>query len=305
MNRPLALVLGGGGARGALQVGALRALLEAHIQPDLLVGTSIGAVNAAALATRGVAASSIALLVEDWRAATAADLLPSNALRLAMRAMLDHAARHPDHHLRDFFVAHGLTPDLRFGDIRGVRLIVVATDLNTGRAVLYGQDPRQSVLEGILASTALPPWMPPLEKDGQWLMDGGVVSNLPIEPAITAGAAEIIALDLTDPRGMLTVTNGLGVFLDKLLTTVEQRQVELEMTSATAHGVPVRRILLCDATPVPLWDFSRTNELIQQGYEIARQAVAHWRPEHLLRRQMSLGARLESKGYAASARESH
>jgi NTE family protein len=305
MNQPLAFVLGGGGARGALQVGALRALLEAHIQPDLLVGTSIGAVNAAALATRGVAASSVALLVEDWRAATAADLLPSNALRLAMRAMLDRAARHPDHHLRDFFVAHGLTPDLRFRDIRGVRLIVVATDLNTGRAVLYGQDPRQSVLEGILASTALPPWMPPLEKEEQWLMDGGVVSNLPIEPAVAAGAAEIIALDLTDPRGMLTVTNRLGVFLDKLITTVGQRQVELEMTSATAHGVPVRRILLRAATPVPLWDFSRTNELIRQGYEIARQAVAHWRPEHLLRRQMSLGVRLESKGYAAPARESH
>jgi NTE family protein len=65
MNRPLALVLGGGGARGALQVGGLRALLEANIQPDLLVGTSIGAVNAATLAIRGAAASSIASLVED------------------------------------------------------------------------------------------------------------------------------------------------------------------------------------------------------------------------------------------------
>ena len=305
MNRPLALVLGGGGARGALQVGALRALLEAHIQPDLLVGTSIGAVNAAALATRGVATSSIALLVEDWRAATAADLLPSNTLWLVMRAMLNRTAHRPDHHLRDFFVAHGLTPDLRFGDIRGVRLIVVATDLNTGRVVLYGPDPRQSVLEGVLASTALPPWMPPLEKDGQLLMDGGIVSNLPIEPAIAAGAAEIIALDLTDPRGVGAVKNDLGMFLGKLITTVEQRQVELEMTSAAAHGILVHRILLRDATPAPLWDFSRTNELIQQGYEIARQAIAHWRPEHLLRRQMSLGARLESKGYAASARESH
>jgi len=88
MNRPLALALSGDGARGALQVGALRALLEAKIQPDLLVGTSIGAANAAALAIRGVATSSIASLVEDWRAATAADLLSSNTLRLMMRAML-------------------------------------------------------------------------------------------------------------------------------------------------------------------------------------------------------------------------
>jgi NTE family protein len=220
-------------------------------------------------------------------------------------AMLDHTTHRPDHRLRDFFIARGLPPDLRFGDIHGVRLIVVATDLNTGRMVLYGQDLRQSVLEGVLASTALPPWMQPLEKDGRLLMDGGVVSNLPIEPAVAVGAAEIIALDLTDPRGMLTATNGLGVFLDKLITTVEQRQVELEMTSAAEHGVPVRRIPLHDATPVPLWDFSRTNELIQQGYEIARQAISHWRPELLLRRQMWSGEKLESKGYAAPAMESH
>jgi NTE family protein len=71
MNKPLALVLGGGGARGALQVGAVRALLEADIRPDLLVGTSIGAINAAGLAIRGVAAATIPSMVEDWRAATA------------------------------------------------------------------------------------------------------------------------------------------------------------------------------------------------------------------------------------------
>ena len=293
MNRPLALVLSGGGARGALQVGALRALLEAHIRPDLLVGTSIGAVNAAALAMRGVTTSSIALLVEDWRAATAADLLPSNALRLLMRAMLDHASHHPDHHLRDFIIARGLSPDLCFGDIRDVRLIVVAADLNTGRVVLYGQDPRQFVLEGVLASTALPPWTQPLEQDGRLLMDGGLVSNLPIEPAVSAGAAEIVALDLTDPRGVEAVKSGLGMFLGKLITTVEQRQVELEMTSAAARGVPVRRIPLRDETPVPIWNFDRTDELILRGYEITRQAIAHWSSDRLLRRQTRSGEKAE------------
>jgi NTE family protein len=54
MNNRLAFVLGGGGARGALQVGALRALLEAGYRPDLLIGTSIGAINAAGLALWGV-----------------------------------------------------------------------------------------------------------------------------------------------------------------------------------------------------------------------------------------------------------
>jgi len=91
-------------------------------------------------------------------------------------------------------------PDLRFEQIEGVRLILVAADLNARSVALYGLDPRQSVLEGLLASTALPPWAVPIEKDDQLLMDGGVVSNLPIEPAMTSGATEIIALDLHDPR---------------------------------------------------------------------------------------------------------
>lgn len=293
MNRPLALVLGGGGARGALQVGALYALLEANIHPDLLVGASIGAVNATALAMRGVATSNIVSLVQDWRAAAAADLLPSSAWRLMMRTMFDRVTHRPDHRLRDFIIARGLTPDLRFGDIRGVKLILVATDLNTGCMVLYGQDPRQFVLEGVLASTALPPWAQPLEKDGRLLMDGGVIGNLPIEPAVALGAAEIIALDLTDPRGALTATNGIGAFLGKVITTVEQRQVELEMTSAEARGILVRHVALRDETPVPIWDFSRTDKLIRRGYEITRQAIARWKSERLPVRQTRLGEKLE------------
>lgn len=50
--------------------------------------------------------------------------------------------------------------------------------------------------------------------------------------------------------------------------------MELEMASAAARGVPVRRIPLRDETPVPIWDFSRTDELIARGYEIARQEMA-------------------------------
>ena len=64
MERQLAYVLGGGGARGALQVGAIRALLEAGVRPNLLVGTSIGAVNAAFLAFHGVSLQGVERLTE-------------------------------------------------------------------------------------------------------------------------------------------------------------------------------------------------------------------------------------------------
>jgi NTE family protein len=87
-----------------------------------------------------------------------------------------------------------LTPGLRFGDFHEARLIIVSADLKTGKPVLHGTSPDEDVLEALLVSTALPPWVMPARKRDRYLMDGGVVSNLPIEPALRAGATEIVAL---------------------------------------------------------------------------------------------------------------
>jgi len=280
MKKNLAFVLSAGGARGALQAGALRALLESGIRPDLLVGTSIGAINATALAIHGVNLAGVEALVADWRDAAGADLLPSNAVRLMMSTLFNRGRGPSAQRMREFLIAHGLLPTLRFGDIQGVRLILIAADLNTGCLVLYGTDPRQSVLEGVLASAALPPWVQPLEKDGQLLIDGGVISILPIEPAVAQGAKEIIALDLSDPRGMLADSRGLGPFVGKVLVAVTQREIQLELESAAARHVRVRRIGLYGDLPVAVWDFGHTDELIARGYEVARRRIAEWQPEH-------------------------
>jgi NTE family protein len=280
MSKQLAFVLSGGAARGALQVGALRALLESNIRPDMLVGTSIGAVNAAYLAMRGVSLESISRLAENWGAAAQADLLPSNYLWVTLSALFNRSGTSIHYHrMRDFFIAHGLTPDFRFGDIQGVRLIIVAADLNCGCAVIYGPDPHQSVLEAVLASAALPPWIPPLAKDGQLLIDGGAVSNLPVEPALAQGATEIIALDLTDSRDIPSGSRNWPTLLLKLMNMAEQRQMELEVRLAEARGVPVRRIVLQGESPVAIWDFHRVDELVARGYDIACREIASWSPD--------------------------
>ena len=78
INKNVAFVLSGGGSRGALQVGALRALLEAGVQPDMVVGTSIGAVNATFLALHGFSKNGLDKLAAAWREAVKLDLLPTN-----------------------------------------------------------------------------------------------------------------------------------------------------------------------------------------------------------------------------------
>jgi NTE family protein len=276
--RKLAIVLGGGGARGALQVGALRALFESGYTPDLLVGTSIGAVNAAFLAVHGPNPEGVAALVEAWHDAARADLLPANYLWLAVRSLFNRPVNDPYHRMRDFFIAHGLAEDTRFADIQGVRLALVASDLSHGCPMIYGEDLQQRVLEGLLASTALPPWVHPLEQSGHVLLDGGVVSTLPVEPAMRLGAGKIIALDLIDRRGTAGDNNRLGLLMGRMIFSVEQRTSDLECALAEARHIPLRRINLGWQEPIPVWDFSHTDELIEQGYELALREIAAWQP---------------------------
>jgi len=277
MKKKLAFVLGGGGARGALQVGALRALLEAGYVPDILVGTSIGAANAAFLAMHGAQLGSIPAMVKVWREASFADLLPANYLWLTVRSLFRRTDHHIYHRLRDFLVAHGVDPELRFADLPGPQLFTVSADLNSGRPVIFGSDPQDSVLEGVLASVAIPPWVTPMPREGQYLVDGGFVSNLPIEPALKQDVTEIIALDLSDPRTTAVESQRFGVFLERVISTVNHRETEMELALAVGCGVPVRHIILRGKEVVPLWDFTHTEELIVTGYEITCEAIETWK----------------------------
>lgn len=271
--KKLAFVLSGGGARGALQVGALRALVEAEIHPDLLVGTSVGAINAVYLAVNGVNQNSIDGLVDAWERARDADLLPTNYFRMALRSFTHLSRDEVYSRMRNFFISHGLEPGLRFDDIERVDLILVATDLNSGGTVLYGLDPGQSLLDCLMDSITLPPWIMPNERDGHLLMDGGLISNLPIEPALKCGAGKIIALDLNDLREPPLAGPEVGKLITKLLFAVAKRQTELELALAEQSQIPVFRINLLGETPIALWDFQYTRELIDRGYETMKSKI--------------------------------
>lgn len=273
MGDKLALVLGGGGARGALQVGATRALVESGYLPDLVIGTSAGAINAAFLALQGVSIESLEALAAAWRKAGELDLLPANYVRMTLRAILRRLSMNPAERIREYLIANGVTPALRFCDLRGPQLIIVSSDLNTGRPVLHGEHPEDSVLEALLVSTSLPPWAMPVRRQERYLMDGAVVSSLPIEAALLSGATRIIALDLIDPREPFGQANGFGVFLNQLTYAVEQRQVDLELELAKARGVPVFYLRLVAAELVHIWDFGHAQQLVTQGYETARNAI--------------------------------
>jgi NTE family protein len=277
MDKKLALALSGGGSRGALQVGALYALLEAGIQPDFLIGASIGAVNATFLALNGFSKDSLDRLAAGWRSAGATDLLPANYIWLTVRAMFNRSSTDPSHRLRNFFIDQGLTPELSFMDITRPNLVIVSADLNTGKPILHGEHPDDKILDALLLSTALPPWYMPVRKQDRYLMDGAVVSNLPVEPALNLGATQIVALDLIDSRETIGEGDGFRGFLDRLIFTVEKRQLDLELALAETRGIPILYLGLTGELPVPIWDFQHTDGLIAKGYEIAQSVIENQR----------------------------
>jgi NTE family protein len=237
------------------------------------VGTSIGSVNAAFLAIKGFSKESLELMTEAWHEVGELDLLPANYFLLTMRAMFGRSVNDPSQRMRDFFISQGVTPELTFAEIQGPRLVIVSADLNTGQPVLHGMSPQDKVLDALLVSTALPPWVMPIRREGRLEMDGGVVSNLPVEPALRAGATAIVALDLMDTRPPGGTNSRVTGFIAQLSAAVEKRQADLELELAAARGIPILHIQLMAEEPLPFWDFHHTDDLIAQGYEKGCQAI--------------------------------
>jgi NTE family protein len=276
MKKKLAIVLGGGGARGAMQVGALRALFEAGIKPDLLVGTSIGSINAAGLALWGVNLEGVQALERLYQRMQDSKLLDPRFIQFAWNAISKQPNQRGSRAAREFMIAEGILPEIRFGQINSVHLATVAADLHTGKSIIYGTDPGHSVMEGVLASIAIPPWFAAIEKEGQYIIDGGAVSNLPIEPAIKLGATEIIALDVHDPDVASSANQIVDPLLTKLAFAVIKRELHLEMELAAAHGIRVRYVNLRSTPPVQTWDFKTHRELFQVGYDIMKNEMLGW-----------------------------
>lgn len=275
-KKKLAFVLSGGGAYGALQVGALRALFEAGIHPDILVGTSIGAINSAYLAVKGVNLPGVHNLTLAWRETIGTEILPPNYLWLSVRQLLGRPEETLVQRLRDFFLAHDIPQDICFGSIEGIELYCVAADLNNCQKVVFGLNPNETILEGVLASAALPPWVQPIQTKGRYLVDGAFVSNLPIETALELGASAIIALDLYDPMGTRSEIEKTKPFVGKLIDTTLARFRALELALAEARNIPIHNIVLAAEKDIHIWDFDHSDELIEHGYHLTHKEIKSW-----------------------------
>ena len=199
-ERRLALVLSGGGASGIVQVPFLEELIRRDINPDLIVGSSVGAVNGAFLAFHP---NNIDGLADLWIELRNTRLWHRNILRITRNLLTKGTSVYSNRFLRELFEPHVTIDEIAAAEIP---LYLVTTSLSNGhkRILSKGQ-----LLSGVMASIALPGLFPPVRFDGDWCVDGGLSSGLDLETAILQGATHTIAVDLGvhpspyQPRGLV------------------------------------------------------------------------------------------------------
>jgi NTE family protein len=182
-----AFVLSGGGNRGALQIGMLRALLEHRIKPDLVVGCSVGALNGAAVAA-DPSLGMVGRLQDLWLSLDDDDIFPAGLLPSTVQLALRGEAIHDNDGLRR--VIESILPVMTFEALQ-VPFECVATDIDAAAEHWFSSG---SLVEPLLASAAIPAVLPAVTIDGVRYLDGGIVNDVPVVRAVELGATHVYVL---------------------------------------------------------------------------------------------------------------
>lgn len=261
-----AFVLSGGASLGSVQVGMLLALAEEGIVPDLIVGTSAGALNGGWIASRPDEAGVLGL-ADLWRGLSREEIFPTRPLTGLLGFLGRRSYLVPDSGLRKLLSQH-----LEFERLEDapIPFHVVATDLLSGQDVLLS---RGDAVDAITASTALPGVFRPVVIDGRPLIDGGVVNNTPLSHAIALGADAVWVL----PAGYACALSeaprsALGIALHALTITINQR---LALDVVRYEGLADVRVVppLCPLNVAPA-DFGHSSELIERSRDVTRSWLA-------------------------------
>jgi NTE family protein len=288
-----ALILSGGGARGAFQVGVWKYLREINWTPDLICGTSIGAVNAAAIGS----GMSVERLIDLWRTHNRSEIYRLKALHFLksalrgkpLKSVLDTAP------LRAMLTRHLNLEALRQSPIE---IIISAVHLATGRLHLYDQAVIE--IDHLMASSAMPILFPWQTIGGERYWDGGVMANSPLFIALERKVEEIIVV-LLSPVGHrplpppATLREGLERVFEHFLIGSYQTTMPLfngqpagvhdawpptgPPAQSVAQNSPQPRISVVAPTQMlgftSLLNFStrQVNRLIHAGYHNARRQL--------------------------------
>ena len=257
----VAFVLSGGASLGAIQVGMLGALAERDIRPDVIVGTSVGGINGAFVAGRGLTAGAVEELSEIWLGMRRGRVFPAEPLTGFLGFLGARRNLVPAGALRRLIARH--VEHERLEDLP-TPLHLIACDVLTGKEVRLSSGP---LVEAVLASAAIPGVFPPVEWPGRLLIDGGVANNTPISHALDLKPTHVYVLPTGGPCELSAPPRGaLGMLIHATSLLVAQRFAGEAMTLAGS-----RVTILPPPCPIRVQptDFAHARDLIDRAYEDA------------------------------------
>jgi NTE family protein len=263
-NGPVAFVLSGGGPLGAVQVGFLRALFERGIVPDMMVGVSVGALNAVAIADDPSPAG-VEALQSLWLRMRKDDLFPGGRLVSAWHAVTRGPSLYSNAGLRRVIDRHLSASSF---DELVIPAHVVATDLRTGDEAWFSEGP---ITEALLASAAMPGVLPPVVIGEGTYVDGGVVNNVPVSRAIALGARQVYVLNVhaaNQPRRLIRPHDFMMHGMVLARAQRYRRDIEAFQRKATIVEFPA-----VDVGHVPFTSTVHTARLVDAGYCTASELL--------------------------------
>jgi NTE family protein len=267
MTMRVAFVFSGGANLGASQAGMLQALYEDGIRPDLLVGTSAGAINAAFVASRPQTVETALALQRVWRRLKRCQVFPANPLTagLGVLGLKDHSVSPGP--LQRLLSRHLEVDRLQDAPID---LHVLAADLCSGEEVLLSEGP---TVEAVLASAAIPGVFPGVEWGSRVLVDGGIVNNTPISHAVELGADRIYVLMAVGAGPLERVPRGVVACAVAALSHAIARRF-WEDVDRYAESVDLTIMTAARVEGILPTDVSRADDLIADGLRVGRDALA-------------------------------
>lgn len=256
-----ALVLCGGGARGAMQVGFYQAIVELGLSFDLVIGSSVGALNGA-LISADMPPTELAQL---WRGLKKRDVLAWNwrGLRGETGGLYTFAP------LRRLL--HEVLPIRCFEELKHP-LVITTTNLQTGQPCYHER--QGELIEPVIASMSLPGAFPPVWIAGHQHVDGGIADNVPFDKALDRGARELLMISCTCcPQNSTALASPLKILLRSFMIALDTKY-QCSLQQHRSRGIHIKLVRPHFSQSVGLLDFDHADALIEVGY---RETLATFR----------------------------